>query len=140
MFIAILTGSSWLPSPFTSSPPHKSSDSQATAPAVTLAGYDTLPANDQVNFYTPANSNPLLIVDCRQDLSRLTTTMINRMQCLPTLLKLVHLRSMLMPHSGTATQVCTGNFLKTASQLHIYTVRDFVFSSFYNTLEKVLLL
>ena len=31
------------------------SDSQATAPAVTLAGYDTLPANDQVDFYASAN-------------------------------------------------------------------------------------
>ena len=29
----------------------------------------------------------------------------NRMPCLPTLLRLVHLQSMLMPHSGTATQV-----------------------------------
>ena len=63
------------------------------------------------------------------------------MLCLLTLLKWVHLRSTLTPHSGAATQVCTGKFFGTlfldASQWHSSRPCILVF---YKTLEKVLLL
>ena len=65
------------------------------------------------------------------------------MQCLLTLLKWAHLRSTLTPHSGTATQVCTGNFVGTLflgchAIIQLHRPRPCILV-FYKTLEKVLL-